>query len=60
MDHVIFSILLVLIGIFLGMIVIFVFNYIRGSQASKKIETMIEKAKKEAEKLKRDYLLEAK
>lgn len=60
MDNVIFSILLVLIGIFVGMIVIFVFNYIRGNKAAKRIEAMIEKAKKEAEKVKRDYLLEAK
>ena len=60
MNDVVFSILLVLIGIFVGMIVIFVFNYIRGNQASKKIEALLEKAKKEAEKIKRDYLLEAK
>ncbi|MCI9232973.1 MAG: ribonuclease Y [Bacilli bacterium] len=60
MNDVIFSILLVLIGIFVGMIVIVVFNYIRGNQVTKKIEAMLEKAKKEAEKVKRDYLLEAK
>ncbi len=60
MNDVIFSILLVLIGIFVGIIAIVVFNYIRGNQVSKKIESMLEKAKKEAEKVKRDYLLEAK
>ena len=60
MNDVIFSILLVLIGIFVGIIAIVVFNYIRGNQAAKKIESMLEKAKKEAEKVKRDYLLEAK
>ncbi len=60
MNNVIFSILLVLIGIFVGMIAIVVFYYIRGNQAAKKIEAMLEKAKKEAEKVKRDYLLEAK
>lgn len=60
MTDVIFSILLVLIGIFVGMIVIFVFNYVRGNQTAKKIEMMLEKAKKEADKIKRDYLLEAK
>lgn len=60
MNDVIFSILLVLIGIFVGIIAIVVFNYIRGNQAAKKVEGMLEKAKKEAEKVKRDYLLEAK
>ncbi len=60
MNEIAFSILLVLIGLFVGMIVVFVINYIRGNIASKKIETMLEKAKKEAEKAKRDFLLEAK
>lgn len=60
MNDVIFSILLVLIGIFVGIIAIVVFNYIRGNKVAKKIEGMLEKAKKEAEKVKRDYLLEAK
>ncbi len=60
MNDAIFSILLVLIGIFIGMIAIFVVNYIRGNQISKKIESQLEKAKKEAEKIKRDHLLEAK
>ena len=60
MGNVVISVLLVLIGIFVGMILIFVFNYIRGNKAAKKIEETIEKAKKEADKIKRDYLLEAK
>lgn len=60
MGNVVISVLLVLIGIFVGMILIFVFNYIRGNKAAKKIEKTIEKAKKEADKIKRDYLLEAK
>ena len=60
MGNVVISVLLVLIGIFVGMILIFVFNYIRGNKAAKKIEETIEKAKEEADKIKRDYLLEAK
>ena len=60
MDNIVFSILLVLIGIFIGIIVIFVINYIRGSLASKSAERILEKAKKEADKIKRDFLLEAK
>lgn len=60
MNDSIISILLVMTGLFVGIILMFIFNYIKGSLASKKAEAMIEKAKKDAEKLKRDYLLEAK
>ncbi len=60
MNDAIFSILLVLIGIFIGMIAIFVVNYIRGNQIAKRIESQLEKARKDAEKIKRDHLLEAK
>ena len=60
MDNIIFSILLVLIGIFVGIIIMFIFNYIKGSLAEKKSEMILEKARKEAEKIKKDFLLEAK
>ena len=60
MNDIIFSILLVLIGIFIGSIFIIIVNYFRGINSSKKIELMLEKAKKDADKIKRDYLLEAK
>ena len=60
MNNIIFSILLVLIGIFIGIICIIVINYFRGINSSKKIDAMLEKAKKDADKIKRDYLLEAK
>lgn len=60
MNETILSILLVLIGIFIGVIVIIVINYFRGINSSKKIDKMLEKAKKDADKIKRDYLLEAK
>ena len=60
MDNITFSILLGLIGLFIGIVVMLIINYIRGEMASKKSEQMIEKAKKEADKIKRDYLLEAK
>ncbi|MBQ9181366.1 MAG: ribonuclease Y [Bacilli bacterium] len=55
-----FSILLVLIGLFIGIILMFIANYIRGNSASKKVDSLLEKAKKDAEKLKRDSILEAK
>lgn len=60
MDNLLFSILLVLIGLFVGILAVFIINYIRGMKASKKIIKLIEDAKKDAEKLKRDAILEAK
>ena len=55
-----FPILLVLIGLFVGVILTFIINYIRGNIASKKIEHLLENARKDAEKIKRDSILEAK
>jgi ribonuclease Y len=60
MNDVVYSILLVLIGTFFGTIVFIVVYYIRGIKVSSKIDTMLEKARKDADKIKRDYLLEAK
>ncbi len=60
MDNMIFSILLVLIGLFVGIIIVFIINYIKGNMASSKAEKIIENAKKEADKAKRESVLEAK
>ena len=60
MNDIIFSILLLLVGLLFGIIIAFVINYIKGTGASKKAETILEKAKKEADKIKRDSLLELK
>ena len=60
MDNIAFSILLVIIGTSIGVVTSIVINYVRGNMASKKIESMLEKTKKEAEKIKRDFLLEQK
>ena len=60
MNDVVYSILLVLIGTFFGTIVFIVVNYIRGIKVNSKIDAMLEKARKDADKIKRDYLLEAK
>lgn len=60
MNSLIISILLVLIGLFAGIITMFIINYIKGNEATKKAEKILEQGKKEAEKIKRDYLLEAK
>lgn len=56
----IFSILLVLIGLFVGIIIVFIFNYFKGNIAASKAEKMIEAAKKEADKAKRESVFEAK
>lgn len=60
MNDTLFSILLVLIGFFVGIIIIVVINYVRGVNTSKKIDKMLEKAKKDADKIKREQVLEAK
>ena len=60
MNNTVFSILLVLVGIFVGIIIFIIINYIRGIRVNQKADNMLEKAKKEADKVKRDYLLEAK
>jgi len=60
MDNILFSILLTIVGIFLGFIVSIIINNIKGNNASKKAEELIEKAKKEADKSKRDSILETK
>ena len=60
MNDIAFSILLVLIGIIVGVIIIIIFNYIKGNLASKKAEILLDKTKKEAEKIKKEQILEAK
>lgn len=60
MDNMIFSILLVLIGLFVGIIIVFIINYIKGNMAASKAEKIIENAKKEADKAKRESIFEAK
>ena len=60
MNNISFSILLVLIGLFVGVVVALIINYIRGNLVAKKVEKMLEKAKKDADRIKRDYILEAK
>ena len=56
----IFSILLVLIGLFVGIIGILIFNYFKGNAASTKADKILENAKKEADKSKRESVFEAK
>lgn len=60
MNNLLFSILLIVIGLVLGFVASFVINMVRGSLLSTKREKMISDTKKEIEKLKRDAALEQK
>ena len=60
MSKTILSILMIIIGLFLGLSLSVLINFIRVSNAAKKIDELKEKTKKEAEKFKRDLLFEAK
>lgn len=59
MDIVI-SILLVIIGLIVGFVLNVIFNSLRENNANKKVDAIIEKAKKDADKVKRDSILEVK
>ena len=58
--NLLFAILLVLLGLFAGIACMFIFNYLKEKNALKKADNIINQSKKDAEKIKRDYLLEAK
>ena len=60
MNNIGISILLVVIGPVVGLVVSLIINALRGSVASKRAEVMINSAKKEIEKLKRDAAIEQK
>lgn len=59
MDIVI-SILLVVIGLIVGFVLSLVWNSMRENNVNKRIDSLLEKARKDAEKLKRDSILESK
>ena len=54
------SILLVILGLIVGIISVLIINQIRKNNTSKSINEMLNKAQNDAEKLKKDYLLEGK
>jgi ribonuclease Y len=60
MNDVIFSILLVIVGLFVGAFIMILINKLKVSAAQKEAEKIIQDAKKEAEKVKRDGVLELK
>ena len=60
MDNVIVSILLVVVGLFVGAFIMIIINKLKVSAAQKEADKLIREAKREAEKAKRDGILELK
>ncbi len=60
MPDILISILLILAGLGVGIIAMFIFNYIRRTKAINKADDILDKARAEADKLKKDSLAEAK
>ena len=60
MPDILISILLVLFGLVVGIIVMFIFHYIKRIRTTEKVEDLLGNARVEAEKIKTDYLREAK
>ena len=60
MENIGYSILLIIVGLFLGALLILLMNKLRILNSGKEADKLIEKASKEAEKLKRDKLIELK
>ena len=60
MENLVLSILLLFVGTFIGIIIMLIINSVKGNTAQKKANKLIELAQKEAEKHKRDAILELK
>ena len=60
MNETIFSILLFVLGLIIGLVVILAISFLKKKKDQKKADSIIEQAKKEAEKIKRDSLFETK
>ncbi len=60
MEELSFSILLIIVGLFVGALAVVIFNKIKLNASQKEADKLITDAKKEAEKIKRDNILEIK
>lgn len=60
MPDIIISILLVLVGLIVGIVVMFIVNLIRKNSATDNADKILENARNEAEKIKKDSILEVK
>ena len=59
-SDIIFSVLLIIIGLVVGIALTLILNYFKGNLASKKAEALINQAKKDIDRLKRDAAIEQK
>mgnify|MGYP003295513606 FL=1 len=53
-------VLFALLGVGIGIVIMLVFNALKGTNANKKAEAILDKARKDGEKTKRESILEAK
>ena len=60
MDNMIISILLLIVGLIFGIIIMFIYNNIKQKSSDTKASKIIDKAKLEAERLKKETISEAK
>ena len=60
MEKNLISVLLLIVGLFVGAVIAFIITTLKKKNNENKAQNLIDKSKKEAEKLKRDALLEAK
>ena len=60
MPSIIISILLVFVGLIVGIVTMFIVNFVRKNSASNKADRILEKARLDGEKIKKDYINEAK
>lgn len=60
MENILYSILLILVGLSFGIIIVLIINKLKIVKSQKDADKLIENAKKEAEKIKRDNVLEIK
>lgn len=60
MNESLFSILIFVLGIIIGIIILLIINSIKNKKTENKADSIIEKAKKDADKIKRDSLFETK
>ena len=58
MSEILFSILMFVLGLGLGIVILVIINNLKIKNSGNKAELIIEKAKKDADKLKRDAILE--
>ena len=60
MNKTLFSILIFVLGLIIGVVILSIINYLKNKNKSKKADAIIAAAKKEADKIKRETVFETK